>query len=365
MISFLVTTRDGLENPAPTTHPTRRAIPRRRRVIRTTCPQCGREDAIADYLATLPVMCKTCGHRVTMGEAIVPAKPALPPPVVASPLAPKAPPPSKAPLPPPPVEASKPKPQPKPEPAVALAPAPNPLPTPEPPVHTNGAVVAPRPSFTVAEGPGKIDLLDEDAPVSLSRFERPVATLPSPPPPSFAAAPLAHRGRRFAARLITLIGAAVALTAGILLAGFAPPVVKNNPQMQTAFLLLPLGLYALYNVVLLASQGQDFGKRVLKLKIVGDDGTPARFGRAFLKRELIVLLLLAGMVPFAWKLYAMQRNGVLAEEWQQKGWRMLTRMPEVLPAVAALLFSVLNAVVIFNKDGKCIHDKLAKTTVKA
>jgi uncharacterized RDD family membrane protein YckC len=143
-------------------------------------------------------------------------------------------------------------------------------------------------------------------------------------------------------------------------------VVKNDPRMHTAFLFVPLGLYALYNVVLLTKHGQDFGKRAMKLRIVGDDGTPAGFGRAFLRRELVVILLLVGIVPLAWKLYQMQKMGELAGEWQRAGWQMFlpNRMKEVLPAVVAVLFSAMNALMIFNKDGKCIHDRLAKTRVR-
>ncbi len=341
-------------------------------MIRTTCPQCGREDAIADYLASLPVLCKQCGHRVTMGEVIAPTKPpAAPPPVAKAPPPPPPPPPAppKVVAPPQPPPAPKPAPLPKPEPALPILAEAEPLDL-EPPVHTNGTVITPRAAFLNAEGPGKVDLF-EDVVIPEQRTARP--PLPPVPPPPLLPAPLPvapvgvsfHRGRRLAARLITLVGAVIALVAGILLVGFAPGVVKNDKLMSAVFLVVPIGLYALYNAVLLGTQGQDFGKRALKLRVVGDDGTPARFAQAFLKRELVVLLLLAGLIPLAWKLYKFQQAGELVAIWKRLGAGMFspTVMPEVLPAAAAVLFSLLNAALIFGRDGKCLHDKLAKTRV--
>ena len=157
----------------------------------------------------------------------------------------------------------------------------------------------------------------------------------------------------------------MALFAGVMLAAFAPNVVKNDKLMSTLFLFTPLALYALYNVVLLGKHGQDFGKRALNLRIVRDDGTPAKFAQTFLKRELLVILLLAGIVPLAWKLYQLQTAGTLAEQWQEMGGKMFLPnvMPEVMPALVAVLFSLMNGLMIFNKDGKCIHDRLAKTKV--
>ncbi|MEO2090635.1 MAG: RDD family protein [Gemmataceae bacterium] len=326
-------------------------------MIRTTCPQCGREDAIAEYLASLPVLCKQCGQRVTMGEVLAPTRPPPPPAAKAPPppLPPPAPPKVVAPPPPPPAAL----PKPAPAPVVVEAP-PEEAPSPDPPVHTNGTVVPPRPAFTKAVGPGVADLF-EDAPGSEQRAAR-LPHLPVPPPPVAPVGVNFHRGRRLAARLVTLVGAVVAVAAGILLVGFAPGVVKNDGLMSTIFLLVPLGLYALYNVVLLGTQGQDFGKRALKLRVVGDDGTPARFARAFLKRELVVILLLAGLIPLGWKLYKFQQAGTLPEQWQRVGANLL--MPEALPAADAVLFSLLNAALIFGRDGKCLHDKLAKTRVE-
>jgi uncharacterized RDD family membrane protein YckC len=226
--------------------------------------------------------------------------------------------------------------------------------------HTPLALT-PRPEFTQAVGPGVVDLFEDPQfpEPKLEPTPRPIL----PPPPL---APSFHRGRRLVARIITLVGVAVALFAGVMLAAFAPNVVKNDKLMSTLFLLTPLTLYGLYNAALLSSKGQDFGKRAMKLRIVGDDGTPARFGRAFLKRELVVVLLLAGVIPLAWKLYQLQSNGVLAGQWQRTGASMFlpNRMPEVMPALAAVLFSLMNALMIFNKDGKCIHDRMAKTTVQ-
>jgi uncharacterized RDD family membrane protein YckC len=228
------------------------------------------------------------------------------------------------------------------------------LPLPEP-------VITPRPAFANAIGPDVVDLFD-DTPSLTLQLKRPPIRLPRPTTKPIAMPAGPHRSRRLAARLITLAGATLAAGLGILLAGFAPPVIKNDPRLSTAILLLPLGLYALYNLVLLATQGQDFGKRVLRLSIVGEDGIPARFGRAFLKRELVVLLLLAGLLPLGWKLNKARLDGTLTAQWQRAGVRML--MPEVLPAAAGVAFSLLNVLLIVGPGGQCLHDRIAKTTVK-
>ncbi|MCU0706533.1 MAG: hypothetical protein MUF18_21465 [Fimbriiglobus sp.] len=72
-------------------------------MIRTKCPKCGREDAVADYLTALPILCNGCGTRVTVGERIDSAPLFPPPPPRAS--APPPPPPKPQPAPPPPPKA--------------------------------------------------------------------------------------------------------------------------------------------------------------------------------------------------------------------------------------------------------------------
>ena len=73
-------------------------------MIRFSCPNCGREYALPNALARLPLLCKGCGHQLSVPEASAEPEPPLerfaPPPPPAKP-APKKP---AAPAPPPPPE---------------------------------------------------------------------------------------------------------------------------------------------------------------------------------------------------------------------------------------------------------------------
>jgi uncharacterized RDD family membrane protein YckC len=229
-----------------------------------------------------------------------------------------------------------------------------------------------RAAFTNAVGPGVVDLF-EDVPILEPRTERPsLPELPQQvqqpwilqgtlPEPIAVSAPGTNRGRRLAARIVSFVGAGLALLAGVLLVAFSPNVIKSDRLMSLVFFWTPLGLYGLYNLTFLAIRGQDFGKRALKLRIVSEDGTPARFVQTFLKRELVLALLLIGLIPLIWKVYQAQQAGILELQWQRQGWRML--LPELAPAAAGLLMSLLNLLLIFGPDARCLHDRLAKTKV--
>ena len=82
-----------------------------------------------------------------------------------------------------------------------------------------------------------------------------------------------------------------------------------------------MGSYALLNVVLLR-HGQDVGKRLVGIRIVRSDGTPASTGRLVGLRILVNWLLC--IIPF---------------------------------------YSLIDALMIFSDDQKCLHDRVADTIV--
>lgn len=90
-------------------------------VIRFSCPNCGRDYALADALAHLPLLCKGCGQRLNVPDPQPEPEPPPPPPVKRPPK------PTAAPKPPPPPVAAAP-----PEPKRANGTAHRPPPAPDP-----------------------------------------------------------------------------------------------------------------------------------------------------------------------------------------------------------------------------------------
>jgi len=91
-----------------------------------------------------------------------------------------------------------------------------------------------------------------------------------------------------------------------------------------------VGLYCVallaYQIYLLTTTGQTLGKRWMKIKIVKVDGSPAGFVHAVLLRSVV--------------------NG----------------LPRLIPGLGNI-YSVVDAVFIFRKDRRCIHDHIASTRV--
>ncbi|MCX7708841.1 MAG: RDD family protein [Clostridia bacterium] len=138
--------------------------------------------------------------------------------------------------------------------------------------------------------------------------------------PNYVPPILAGRGERFLAKLID--------SAIILGIGFASVLVGSAVDREGMAMLamLSAGLLALlgYQAYLLSARGQTIGKMVMKIKIIKTDtGENGGFLYNFLLRS-VVNYLIASVVPF---------------------------------------YGLVDTLMIFSEDKRCIHDRLAGTKV--
>ena len=152
-------------------------------------------------------------------------------------------------------------------------------------------------------------------------------------PPFFASSEvLANRSTRFVAAIIDgfILGiplGIVGLILGVIMVnmGISQGIVAN--LILSAFsLVLGVGFFALINGKLLSEQGQTWGKKIMDIRIVKNDGSRASFQDILLKRYLPIWVL--GLIP-----------------------------------VIGGLLSIVNAVLIFRENRKCLHDDIAGTKV--
>ena len=115
------------------------------------------------------------------------------------------------------------------------------------------------------------------------------------------------------------------------LAGFI--AFSTNPRyvdMRTALALLLGGVgfavWAYLTVKYVMANGQSIAKRLLGVKVVRTDGTPASFSRIFLMRNVV--------------------NG----------------LPGFIPVLGAL-YTLVDALFIFSESRQCLHDRIADTIV--
>ena len=155
---------------------------------------------------------------------------------------------------------------------------------------------------------------------------------PYAPPSAFADGPaqeqqedevqiLAERGTRWVARLIdTILWVITAIPAG-----FVFMSEKDQIPLGAGLSLITLGFlgYQWYRV---ANTGQTLGKKWMGIKVVKLDGSPVNFVSAVLLREWV--LSLAGLIP-----------GI------------------------GRVIGLVDAVMIFGKDRRCMHDQIAGTKV--
>lgn len=290
---------------------------------------------MADYLATLPLLCKSCGARMTPGDRIPDRVlvPPPPPPVVAP-----TPPVQAVPPPAPPAKPSKVKPAkpvvPKrgttPAPAAPLVAAPVVEADTPDPQHVPGMNGQPRvdvPEPTAADAQLAPLVADPESEPELP-VQQPLpqwAVRPAPAPEKPFPLPLASAGRRILARLLFLVGLAVMVGVGFAITVFGGKALSRDVTMQVMVVATLPAIYLLANAAMLARTGQDVGKRYAGVKIVSADGSPATPGAALLKRDALTLLI--GL------------TGV------------------------GLLYWLADLVMLFTPGGRCLHDRIAKTRV--
>jgi len=132
---------------------------------------------------------------------------------------------------------------------------------------------------------------------------------------------LASRGSRLGAAMIDGLAWVV-----ILVPVFALAVMESGAALLGAVGVVAVLVLAGLNLVWLSRYGQSIGKRVVKIRIVRDDGSKATLGR---------IVFLRIMVP-----------------------QMIAGLPGVGP-----LFGFIDTMFIFREDQRCIHDLIADTKV--
>jgi uncharacterized RDD family membrane protein YckC len=165
-------------------------------------------------------------------------------------------------------------------------------------------------------------------PDAVNPYKAPTADLT--PPTKSDESNLAHPGRRFGAAFIDgIIMLAVLLVPLIVIFG---GFMAYAARLQQSY-LLQLGIWAVSTIVyllingyFLARDGQSIGKKLLGIKIVRTDGSKADFVRIVTRRFLPV------------------------------------QACSLIPVVGAYL-PLLDALFIFRKSRKCLHDDIADTIV--
>lgn len=211
------------------------------------------------------------------------------------------------------------------------------------------AVPPPLPAAAeTASPPSEVPVAPAAQPVADPRPYRFTIPPPAPPlkpqpdttatKPSPAARPVverpesASRGQRFAARLVDVVIGVVAVLLGAFLAlaifgpfedGFKGFVGRNDRGAVVIFAaFLALSLVTIW---LLSVRGQTLGKMLLRIRIVrSDTGGRAGFFRAFVGRDVVAVLL--GVIP---------------------------------------LVGLIDLLLIFREDCRCLHDHIAGTVVIA
>jgi uncharacterized RDD family membrane protein YckC len=167
----------------------------------------------------------------------------------------------------------------------------------------------------------------ETTPGSVNRYAAPVAHVEDVARPQ-EVLELAGAGARLGAFLIDLIvlmfagGVCGALLAALGMGRVLPKLAFGN-GVSLGFTLV---IFLLINGALLARSGQTVGKRLLKLRIVRRDGSPADFARLFGLRYALGWLI--GMVP-----------------------------------VAGAVYFLVDSLLIFGQARRCLHDRIAGTIV--
>jgi uncharacterized RDD family membrane protein YckC len=135
---------------------------------------------------------------------------------------------------------------------------------------------------------------------------------------------LASRGARFVANLVDQFAVLLPYVAGVFLQVF----INSSSGGEKDFFLMGLGILtsigvAIYQIVLVAQNGQSIGKRMMKIRVVRTDGSPA---------SAVRIIFLRNLVP----------NSI---------------------NVFCGLFGFIDVLFIFNDDRRCLHDSISDTKV--
>lgn len=141
---------------------------------------------------------------------------------------------------------------------------------------------------------------------------------------------LAGRGARFAAAMLDSLVAGVAVVPVFLGANFQ--ALKDNDYMN-AFSGVGLGIAVIallaltgITIYLVHKNGQTVGKKMIGIKVVRSDFSPASLGRIFWLRNIVNAI--PGMIPFVGNFYGL-----------------------------------VDHLFIFSERRQCVHDKIADTIV--
>lgn len=145
-------------------------------------------------------------------------------------------------------------------------------------------------------------------------------------PVDFPGAPaevaLAERGTRLAGAMLDTILYLAAAVPGIVLL----VVLSDESVAAWVTIALPILGLGVYQMILVAGTGQSLAKRWLKMKIVKIDGSDVDFVSGVILRSWVMAGL--GMIPFIGN-----------------------------------FIGIIDAVMIFGDDRRCLHDKIASTKV--
>jgi uncharacterized RDD family membrane protein YckC len=164
---------------------------------------------------------------------------------------------------------------------------------------------------------------------SVDPYAPPAAPVAAPVYQTGPQTPLAERGSRLLAQILDGLSALPGgICLGIALAGANP---ETGAMTSGGAVLAGIGgLYFLAlliaNLRLLAKEGQSYGKKWAKVRIVRNDGSKASFGRIFGLRYVV--------------------NGLIG----------------AIPLLGSL-YSLVDILFIFRQDRRCIHDLIADTKV--
>ena len=168
-----------------------------------------------------------------------------------------------------------------------------------------------------------VSALPPPVPDDYNPYRPPAAIVDLPAP----ASQLASRGQRFGAFVLdNLVIGVLGIVAAIVL-----PLAQDRPQLMP-FAIGLLGafivVYATINLTLIYRHGQTIGKRLLGIRVVRSSGERVSFGRYVFLRVLPIGIL--SNIPFI-----------------------------------GLLFFLLDSLLIFREEHKCLHDDFADTLVVA